>query len=376
VDFLVRYLLPRKFHLVCGTSIGGIIALLLGLEVPLSEIKKSFESKKYDIFPQRWGITKFIQSSYSVLWGGKTSYTDQGLRSLFNELAKDRIFDHRKGKYLLPEELTLKDLKFPCAVTSYDLNVNSVVYFTNLTAECQNIKIIDAILSTSAAPTYFPVHTFTCDDFEYQCVDGGLWGNDPRLFAFAFQRIFSHNRLTNILSFGTGLFQQNYINRKGHEDIISWATYQPNIISTLMNASTSQVEKIFEFGFKTGLIRQTKINISLPCPIDLADSNSLPLQKQYFEEEKNNKDLKTLTKFPENMKRAIELTWIMGCTTRNPYKENFKPEKIHKVNININRENRKENEVSKTVSLADSAKRKLFSSPDLKISQKILNDNH
>jgi len=331
VDFLVKYLLPRKFHLVCGTSIGGIISILLALEIPLSKIKEKFKSNKFDIFPQRWTITKYFQSAKSIVWDGKATYTDEGLRKLFNELT-EKI---RKKK---PDGiLTLKDLKLPCAVTSYDLNINSVVYFTNLTQECQNIPIIDAILSTSAAPTYFPIHTFTCDNFEYQCVDGGIWGNDPRIFAFAFQRIFSHARIINIVSFGTGLFQENYISRKGHEDPVSWLRFKPDIISTLMNASTSQVEKIFEYGFRTGLVRHTKLNVTLTTPIDLDDPNSLPLQEKYFNEEKNDREniKKTMTKFAVNIHEAVRLTWMMGCTTKKEHKERWGPKEPYNISINL-----------------------------------------
>jgi len=319
---------------VCGTSIGGIISILLALEIPLSKIKKAFEAKKFDIFPQRWAITKIFQSAKSIVWDGKANYTDEGLRALFTELVKG-IGD--------PNELTFKDLKLPCAVTSYDLNINTVVYFTNMTVECQNIKVINAILSTSAAPTYFPIHTFTCDNFEYQCVDGGIWGNDPRIFAFAFQRIFFHARIINIVSFGTGLFQENYISRIGHEDPVSWLRFKPDIISTLMNASTSQVEKIFEYGFKTGLVRHTKLNVTLTTPIDLDDPNSLPLQEKYFNEEKNDsKNIKkTLTNFAGNIHEAVRLTWMMGCTTKKEDKESWKPKTIYNIKINIS-PNRKE----------------------------------
>jgi len=338
VDWMVKYLLPRKFHLVCGTSIGGIIALLLGLEIPLSKIKQMFLEKKEKIFPQKSKIIGAIKGT----WAGTAAYGDEGLRELFIELTKD--------KYPDPDKLTLSHLKFPCAVTSYDLNVNSVVYFTNLTAECQNILIIDAILSTSAAPTYFPIHTFVCDDYEYQCVDGGIWGNDPRLFAFAFQRIFSRVRLTNIISFGTGLHQENYKNRKNQEDVASWLK-KGFLISTIMNASTSQVEKIFEFAFKTGLIRHTKLNITLKEEIDLADSNSLPeTQTNCFEKEKNdvNNKERTLTKFAENMTKALELTWRMGCTIAEEDKTTtFQPKKIYDLPINLNPGNREKGVRSK-----------------------------
>ncbi len=44
----------RKFDLIIGTSIGGIIALMLCLDVPLSEIKRTFPEKVAKIFPSSW----------------------------------------------------------------------------------------------------------------------------------------------------------------------------------------------------------------------------------------------------------------------------------------------------------------------------------
>jgi len=313
---------------VCGTSIGGIIAMLLGLEVPLSQIKKTFQSKKNDIFPPKWKVGKIIGALKGTV-NGKTTYSNEGLRALFYELAKDRIPIEQQDQatdniiYKDPKDLTLKDLKFPCGVLSYDLNINSVVYFTNITQECQNIKIEDAILATSAAPTYFPIHTFMCDNYEYQCIDGGIWANDPRLFAFAFQRILSPCKIYNIITFGTGLHQDNYVSRKGHEDPISWARFKPDIISTIMNASTSQVEKLFEFCFRTGILRQVKLNITLTSEITLDDSSSLPVQEHFFDIEKQDKNPNAPTNFNQKIKEAIRLTWGMGTTQQRENQKKF-----------------------------------------------------
>jgi len=325
---------------VCGTSIGGIIAILLGLEVPLSLIKKTFQSKKYEIFPPKGKIGKIFEALKDTV-SGETTYSNAGLRSLFYELAKDRIpMEHQdqatdKIIYKDPKQLTLKDLKFPCGVLSYDLNINSVVYFTNITQECQNIKIEDAILATSAAPTYFPIHTFMCDNLEYQCIDGGIWGNDPRIFAFAFQRILSPCKIYNIITFGTGLHQDNYISRKGHEDPISWARFKPDIISTIMNASTSQVEKLFELSFRTGILRQVKLNVTLTSEITLDDSSSLPLQEKFFDNEKDDKNTEAPTNFSKSIKEAIRLTWGMGTTERDNQKNFLTQEQNFKRNPSI-----------------------------------------
>jgi patatin-like phospholipase/acyl hydrolase len=319
IDRLVKVFVPNKYHLVCGTSIGGIIALLFGLEVPFSKIKTTFVDRRDQIFPQHYKITNCWNYAKSFVWDGKPRYSNNGLIELYKELVGPIHFPDKNPKLITDDDLyslTFKDLAFPCAVLCYDININTVVYFTSITEECQNIPILDAILSTSAAPTYFPSHSFVCDDYGYQCIDGGVWGNDPRMFAFCFDRILNTTQAWNIISFGTGLYyQKTYVNRKGKEDLISWGiNSEPNIITTFMNASTSQVEKIFEFGFKTGLVRHAKLNVTFSQNIDLDDTKSLADQKNYFDTEKKEEKGNGITNFSKNLSDALIITWTMGTT--------------------------------------------------------------
>jgi len=261
--------------------------------------------------------------------GGNSFYSNEGLKTLFSSLVGPLV-ETLVGEKKNVNDLQFKDIKnINCAVTSFDLNINSVVYFTNFTDECQNMYILDAILATSAAPTYFPIHTFNCEYKDprrgnrvdqYQCIDGGVWANDPGMFAFAFESILHPAKVYNIISFGTGLHQCNYILRQGHEDLLSWITYQPNIIDTFFNASTSQVDKLFEHTGKTGYIRHTKLNITLDKPVDLADADSIPTLVDYFNNRETSEitDPTNMTRFPDNMTEAIRQTWQMG-TNESPH---------------------------------------------------------
>jgi len=48
------------------------------------------------------------------------------------------------------------------------------VFFTNLNAKHKHISLVDAALATSAAPTFFPRHSFSLNGKMSNFVDGGV----------------------------------------------------------------------------------------------------------------------------------------------------------------------------------------------------------
>jgi len=186
------------------------------------------------------------------------------------------------------------------------------------------LKILDAILATSAAPTYFPIHTF---DYQVEgghgkvsCVDGGVWGNDPRLFGLFSQRIRNaseRNYLYNVLSFGTGKVKENKPMNKSWDDTIGWLGGTPNIIDVMFSASSSQTERMFEHMTKTGLVRSVKLQVLLDDNIALDDVNSINNQRMAVE--------KMCADSMDNFDLAIRLTMFMGLKMRDETKVSILP---------------------------------------------------
>ena len=58
---------------------------------------------------------------------------------------------------------------------------------------------LDAALSTSAAPTYFPIHNFNLDGRDFACIDGAMYANDPRLAALLFEEMTMILRTDDVL---------------------------------------------------------------------------------------------------------------------------------------------------------------------------------
>jgi len=300
LDQFVKDFVRKKFHLICGTSVGGIIAVCLALEINLSGIKSLFEKRTSDLFSKNW------------FWDVKASkYSDNGIRSIFHDFVKKYLPHITKQ----PEDLTFDDLKLPCAVSSFDIRNNTICWFSTQLFESKPIKLIDAVLSTSAAPTYFPIHSFVVDQRQLDCIDGGVWCNDPRLFAFFMESVINAfqnpehklDHIYNLISFGTGQAKMHHTNYQWGSSI-SWLVGNPNIIDVMFEGSTAKIEAVFPYMAQTGLVRAAKVQVSLDAAIHMDDASSLNKQREQFKQNISNPNSQINVEF-EN---ALRITWMMG----------------------------------------------------------------
>lgn len=150
----------RRFDLLAGTSIGGILALALALEIPAARIVKLFVEHGQEIFAKRWSLGGLLRSPYS----------SDKLRAL---LQQDDLFGNR----------VLGACKHPVIVPAINYTTGEAVVFK--TAHHRSLQrdhsmpLVDVALATSAAPSYFPRHRY--DSKQY--VDGGLFANAPGMLA-------------------------------------------------------------------------------------------------------------------------------------------------------------------------------------------------
>lgn len=150
----------QKFDLICGTSVGGIIAIAAALEVPMADVVRLFRDKGATIF--------------------------QGRRLLWREALKYVFAKHSAGN--LREALdatykgkTLGDAKHRLLVPAVNYSKGGPQIFK--TDHHERLKrdwklsATDVALATSAAPVYLPIHKMGGSLY----VDGGLYGNSPGL---------------------------------------------------------------------------------------------------------------------------------------------------------------------------------------------------
>jgi hypothetical protein len=182
--------LAQRFDLICGTSIGGILALGLALERPASSLRELLEKRGRAVFAQPWSR----RLPFSLF----RAKHDSG--PLSAELTK--VFG----------TATLGDLLHPVVIPAVDASAGVAVMFKtphhlDLKVD-QNRLLVDVALATAAAPTYFPI--FRSPDSRL-FVDGGLVANAPGLCGLHEAEVFfgKDPKHVEILGIGTASVGRN-----------------------------------------------------------------------------------------------------------------------------------------------------------------------
>lgn len=157
------------FDLICGTSTGGLIALGLSLNIPVSLISDLYYRRGKQIFPQRNSLLMLLKQ---LFLGSK--YDNQELRTALQEIFKDRTLADSRCLLCIPAFSLTDGRPF---IFKYDHREG------NLYRDCRT-KYIDIALATSAAPTYLPIVTIDTYDRK-QFIDGGVYANNPTLVGVA-----------------------------------------------------------------------------------------------------------------------------------------------------------------------------------------------
>jgi uncharacterized protein len=155
----------RRFDLIAGTSVGGIIAAAVAFELPLSWLVDFFVKQGTAVFSPRampsGTVGRLLDLSRSVL-GPK--YGNESLRRALDERLGDATFAQALHPLLLPAVNVTRSLtkvfKTPHAPASRG---------------DEQVRVADAVLAACAAPAYFP--SVAIGDALY--ADGGLFAVAP-----------------------------------------------------------------------------------------------------------------------------------------------------------------------------------------------------
>jgi patatin-like phospholipase/acyl hydrolase len=162
--------IARHFDLLCGTSIGGIVAIAAAFEVPMSKVVRIFIDRGAEIFPPRARPTS-LPGKLLDLWKfqSKPRYTSDTLRSVVTDL--------------IPPDATLGDALHPLCIPAVNVTEGKPqVFKTRHVAAWRRdwkLKAADVALATAAAPTFFELAEVGGSRY----ADGGLFANAPDLVA-------------------------------------------------------------------------------------------------------------------------------------------------------------------------------------------------
>ena len=177
--------IASHFDLICGTSVGGILALGLADEIPATELKEFFVNQGKRIFNSRDPLRVLLGFWWEAKHGSK------GLRDVLTERFQNK---------------TIGDLKHPVLIPAVNYSTGKGQFFKTphhpSFERDHRMTLVDVAMATTAAPIYFPLSRNARGVF----ADGGLVGNAPGLFGLHEVRTFlapGKNALIRVLAIGT-----------------------------------------------------------------------------------------------------------------------------------------------------------------------------
>lgn len=243
-------LLAKRFDMISGTSVGGILAIGIACGVSARDLAE---------FVRELGPAIFQPRRFSFAGFSKSRYGSAGLR--------------RAIEVVLGQENAQRpfsDIPVPLVVSAVHEGTGTPHLFRSTaaaTGKGDDVTTLDVALATSAAPTYFPPHRIGNRVY----VDGGLVANAPDLVVLTeASRIFG-SRLEDchLLSVGTaGALRDGAV--EGAPGKIGWLT-RHTIIDLIMTAQEAlAIDQVRCLRPSTFL----RIDATPPVPIKLDDTSA------------------------------------------------------------------------------------------------------
>lgn len=193
-----------------GTSTGGLISIALANGVSIDDVVNIYKNEAATIFTKNGWFTEAdrrAQVNAAMAAGGELEGPGK-FSSAYNATGLVKILTHYVGTK------TFGDVKKVLAVNTAQLQDTSLTpprwvpqTFNNckVGGDFGAVKLLDAALSTSAAPCYFPPHEISGLGY---FADGGTFANDPVLNGIEVAVAGGHaSSITDVevISIGTGI---------------------------------------------------------------------------------------------------------------------------------------------------------------------------
>ncbi len=221
----------ERFDLIAGTSTGAIIAGLLAKGVTAKKALSLYEKDIPKVFSQK-RISAFFRPQY-----------------------KNNILQEKAEKYF--KKMKINQTKVDLLIPTVNLyTAEPIIFKSNYCDVTNNVLLKDAILASSAAPTFFKAHNVSSNNTYY--ADGGLVANNPTLLAILESFKFTRNSKSLdknppktisdliVVSIGTGQMGGNPYDYKLLENKGYWGWRRASITLTLENQTNLVDDQVKE----------------------------------------------------------------------------------------------------------------------------------
>jgi patatin-like phospholipase/acyl hydrolase len=252
-----QYRILDKVDMLAGVSGGAIVAAGLACGWSPSQIVDFFFQDGPDIFE-------------------RTVYP-----GVIDELAYLRRSKYGTGRYTYFKKYfgdkRLEDYRKRIVIPSFDTRHKSGLWqpisFSNFPGSpLRSERFLDAVMSSTAAPIYFPVNQFG----ETKYIDGGLWANNPADAALAEALRSDHGGVPFdkicILSIGTTQGKMILDSPKNNMGLLDW--FQSGVVDLLTDAGAKLA---IDYKLRSALgPRYCRVDEIIDNPIDLDEISAIP----------------------------------------------------------------------------------------------------
>jgi len=260
--------LAAIFHLIVGTSTGGIIAAAVG-----SSANGGKPYRPKDL------VNLYVKNGPAIFNLDFVHRIEEFVRPKYSPEPLEKVLLQYFG------DTDLKSAQTNLLISSYDIEHQIPFFFKSEKAQhkdAYNWKLRDVTRATSAAPTYFPPTRIDNGHGAYTLVDGGVCVNNPCMAAFAeAKRLFKNAADFLMVSVGTGdrndCLHYNSVRNWG---MIQWAE---EIVPVFMDSvsESSDYEMHYILGPGKSFRFQPRLkpgNSSMDCvtPANLAALQKIP----------------------------------------------------------------------------------------------------